>query len=129
MNINKNTKYEAFKLKNLKSKKYYNKFAPAPNSSETPKEPISLPDAFMTLIDYVGLCLPMISDKRFMDIKVDLVHWGDQLLISAEAGDRAKFEESEGELLFRVKLILPIDKFDFIKPKFDEFLERLSKTF
>ncbi len=129
MNINKNTKYEAFKLKNLKSKKYYNKFTPAPDSSETPKEPISLPDAFMKLIDYVGLCLSMISDKNFMDIKVDLVYWGDQLLISAEAGDRTKFEESEEELLFRIKLILPTDKFDFVKPKFDEFLERLSKSF
>lgn len=126
--MNKNIKYEAFKLKNLKSKKYYNKFAPAPNS-ETSKELISIPDAFMKLTDYVGLCLPMMSDKNFMDIKVGLVYWGNQLLTSAEAGDRTKFEESENELLFSIKLILPTDKFDFVKPKFDEFLERLSKTF
>jgi hypothetical protein len=124
-----NIKHEAFKLKNLKKKKYYNKFAPAQNSSETTEETISIPDAFMRLIDYVGLCLPMISDKNFMDIKVDLVYWGDQLLFSSEAGDRTKFKETEVELLFRIKLILPTDKLDFVKPKFDEFLERLSKTF
>jgi len=129
MNINKNTKYEAFKLKNLKKKKYFSKFTPAQNSSETPKEPISIPDAFMKLIDYVGLCLPMISDKNFMDIKVDLAHWGNLLLIATDARDETKFEECKDELLFRIKLILPTDKLDFVKPKFEEFLERLSKSF
>ena len=124
-----NIKHEAFKLKNLKKKKYFPKFAPAQNSSETTKESISINDAFMKLIDYVGLCLPMISDKNFMDIKVELVHWGDQLLFATEAKDETKFEEVKDELLFRIKLILPTDKLDFVKPKFDEFLERLSKTF
>ena len=83
----------------------------------------------MKLTDYVGLCLPTISDKKSMDITVELVYWGNELLFSAEAGDRTRFEESESELLFRIKLILPTDKFGFVKPKFDEFLERLSKTF
>jgi len=129
MNQTKNIKYEAFKRKNLKSKKYHYKFAQAQNASETTKEPIPSSDAFMTLIDYVELCLSMVSEKKLMDIKIELVHWGTQLLVAMEAGDRTRFEEVKDELLFRIKLILPTDKLDFVKPKFDEFLERESKSF
>ncbi len=125
MNKNNNIKYEKFNFKNLKKKKYY-KFAPAKNSSDSQKEPISLPDAFMKLMDYVELCLLM---KDFVRVEVGLIHWGDQLFLAAEAGDKTKFEESKDELLFRIKLILPTDKFDLVKPKFDGFLETLSKSF
>ncbi len=83
-------------------------------------------DAFMLLHDFIRLCMTKI---RFHDIQMDLIHWGTMMHIAWVGKDKDKFDLAKEEYLFRLKLVLPIDKFDLLTPKYDQFFLRSSKSF
>ena len=109
----------------LKKDKSQYKFLPIQNASAPPDEKY-FPDAFMNVLDYVKLCIPK---TRYLEVQMGLIGWADQILYAIRDRDKAKFEEITEDYLFRIKLIVPVDKFDFIKPKFDELFGLFLKIF
>ena len=100
------------------------KFLPIQNALIPPDEK-TFPDAFMNVLDYVKLC---ISRTRYQEVDFELRLWASTILDLLHLKDKAKFEKITEDYLFRIKLILPVNKFDLIKPKFDELFELFARS-